>query len=157
MAKHSPFHGADSQDHGRLSVEDRSKHFREENLYVSVGLLGPYCKKEMELWARPPVLTPSFTGEPQLSSYRRRFQTGENREKLAVPWSELQAGWKILKNCTHFLLGPSFRKSNDGRITKKRFLFVTVWEPGTGGQDVGTRSSTTRWTQCRTRRCDNEQ
>ena len=34
-----------------------------------------------------------------------------------------------------------FRNSNDGRIKKGTRFSVTVWEPGTGGQDVKTRSS----------------
>ena len=61
------------------------------------------------------------------SSYRRRFRTGENREKLAHMFR---------------LLGV-IRSSNDERITQDKLVFrsVTVWEPGTVGQDVETRSS----------------
>ena len=63
---------------------------------------------------------------------------------------ESQSPWSI---------GPCFATATMKESKKKR-LSVTVWEPGTGGQDVGTRSSrshTRRRTQCRTRRCDNEQ
>ena len=85
--KHSPFHGADSQDHGRLSVRYLPKFSRTKILYTRAGLLGPYCEKSGALWTRPSVLTPvpsqanhSFNHS---SSHRRRFQTGQTPEKLA--------------------------------------------------------------------------
>ena len=34
ICRHSPYHGADSQDHGRLSVEHRSEHSPQENLHT---------------------------------------------------------------------------------------------------------------------------
>ena len=125
----------------------------------------------------------AFTSEPQLSSYRRRYQTGETPEKLAHMFRLLGPCLDtLLTRChTHVgLLGPCFKPGENReniahmldsgvrvppdtpeklafmldsfvRVSqqerwknqKKKLVFrsVTVWEPGTGGEDVKTRSS----------------
>ena len=47
-----------------------------------------------------------------------------------------------------------FRNSNDGRTEKLAFLSVTVWEPGTGGQDVETRVQARTHETTDTLRCE---
>ena len=67
------------------------------------------------------------SGEPQLSSYRRRFHTGETHEKLA------------------HMLNSLVRVSSWVKIGRKLPTCQTLWSVSV---------IWTRWTQCRTRRCD---
>ena len=109
ISKHSPFHGAASQDHGRLVVVPTSKHPPKNLLYTRVGLLGPYCKKKGELAVGTSTPADACAFQANHSSSHRRpeklahmfrllglcFEPGENREK----------------RCTHVrLLGPRVSK-----------------------------------------------
>ena len=111
----------------------RSKHSqRKKNLYTRVGLLDPsVLQKNEELWAHPPVLTP--VPSQAIHSYPL-FAVGSRLVKIVRNWLSYSAPWSV------------FRNSNDQRIKNKQtnklvFLSVTVWEPGTGGQDVETPTS----------------
>ena len=82
--KHSPFHGADSQDHGRLSVGQISKALvRKKLVHTCWAPWSVLQKTSGDLWARPPVLTPVPSQANHNSSRRHRFQTGQTPEKCA--------------------------------------------------------------------------
>ena len=99
-----------------------------QNLFSRRGLLGPLCKRKRELWARPPVLTPVPSWAIHSSP---PVQTG----RLLGPCLEtLLRSWLHVK-----LLGPCFATATMEAPKKLVFLSVTVWEPGTGGQDTETR------------------
>ena len=85
MSEHSPFHGADSQDHGRLSIVGRARiHTSEQkkNLHVLDSLVRT-TKKWGGVVTSNHADACAFISYPQLSSCRRRFQTTETPEKLA--------------------------------------------------------------------------
>ena len=101
IAKHSTFHSADSQDHGRLSVVHRSKVSREKNLYTRIRLLRRHFKKKKELRARTPVLTHLPAQANRNTSRRRWFRTNQSAEKLARMC-------RLLGLCLETLLGIWF-------------------------------------------------
>ena len=119
------------------------------------------CKKNVELWAHPPLLTPMPSqanhSSPHIAVGSRR---GETSEKLAHMFWLLGPCLGPLQRNLHTCGTPwsALRNSNDRRIKKKHSvsglslsgsleLVVRTWK----------HEHTTRWTQCRTRRCDNEQ
>ena len=119
VSKRSPFHGSDSQDHGRLFVGNTSRLSRVKKC-THVSTHADTC---------------ALTSESQHSSRRCRFQTGQTPEKPARVFG-------LLGPCLETLLTPwsVFRNSNDGNV---QTLFL--WEPGTCGHDRSTRSSWSRF------------
>ena len=80
------------------------------------------------LWARPPLLAPV----PSQAIYSSpHIAVGSRRVKIV----------RNLHTCFDSLV---IRNINDERITQNKLVFrsVTVWEPGTGGQDVETQCLT---------------
>ena len=55
-SKHSTLHGADSQDHGRLSVVHTSKQWNKKKHAQTCRTPWSVLEKSRELWARPTVL-----------------------------------------------------------------------------------------------------
>ena len=101
------------QDHGGLSVVHISMHSRETNLNIRVGLLGPYCRRSGELWARPPVLTP----------------VPSHSELQLLPSPSVPDGSDSPETCTHVPTPWSVFRNSNG-LRKKSFLCVTVWSLG---------------------------
>ena len=119
-----------SQDHSRLPDKHVSKHSH-KNLH-SCWTPWPAPRKKRELWARPPVLTPVPS---QATHSSPPIAVGSRREDSLVRVSRHSRETGIHVR----LRGSVFRNSNGGKNRKNAFLSVTVWEPGTGGQDVETR------------------
>ena len=137
------------QDHGRLSVVHNSKHSLEKKTSTHVLDSLVRTTKKGELWARFVRADASTcASDPQLFSYRRRFQMGETLEKLAHMFRLLGPCLETLVRRWHTCFDSLVRVAQQQRWKdqKKKFsLSVTVWEPGTGGQDMGTRSSRSRF------------
>ena len=88
---------------------------KKKNLYTRVGLLGPFALQEKWRAVGKPARADAcaFRSKPQLSSYRRRFHTDENREKTAqmlrTPSSAcLEPLQRSLHTCVR-LLGPCLK------------------------------------------------
>ena len=132
-SKHSPFHGADagSEDHGRLCT-DPSIIVNKTCTHVVDSLL-----RSSKKWGVVGMSTSADAcasiSEPHLSSCRCRFQTGENREKLAHISTPGSSCLETLLRNWHSCWTPwsVFRNSNDER-TQKQLVFrsVTVWSLG---------------------------
>ena len=104
--------------------------------HVLDSLVRPYCKKAV----LKSVPVPTNHSSPPFAVCSRRVK---NREKLAHVFRLLGPCLERLQRNWHSCWVPwsVFRNSNDRRIEKVVFfLSVTVWEPGTGGQDVETQA-----------------
>ena len=71
-----------SQDRGRLPDKHIFQAFAQKLAHVLASLVRT-AKEKGAVGTSTRADACAFTSDPQLSSYRRRFKTGENREKLA--------------------------------------------------------------------------
>ena len=114
----------------------RSKHYRKWNFYTRRGLLGPHHEK----WGAV-----GTSNRADASAFAVRIPRNWH-----ACLDSLVRGFETLLRSLHTRQLPwsVFRNSND-ESKKKKLVFrsVPVWEPGTGGQNVETRSSRSHFPQ----------
>ena len=183
LSKHSPVLGAVSQDHGRLSVVHISNHSNRKTCTHVLDSLVRATKEWEAVGTSTSTDACACAGDPQLCSYRRRFHTEENLEKIAQKFRllgsclELQSFVRKPHTCQtpgsvprdtpeklSFMKDSLVRASQQQRW-KNQDTDSCLSLSGSLGLVVrsghakvrGVVFHTTRWTQCRTRKCVNEQ
>ena len=128
----------------------------EKNSHTCVGLLGPHCRK---WWGAVGTSNRAgayaFTSEPQLSSPRRRFQTGQTPEKLASMFRLLGPCLETLQRKWHTWKTPwpcfATATMKESKKKKNRFSGLSLpgslgawdWWSGRGNTSVGQTHETT--------------
>ena len=139
ISEHSPFHGADSGDHGRVSVGHVSKLSRKKTCTHVSGSLVSSAKNGGDLRAGPTVLTPvPSQANHSCPPPRGRFQTVRLPRNLHACFDSLVGVSRHSRRETVIhvrLLGPCFATVPMKESTK-HICCLPVWEPGTGGQDT---------------------
>ena len=133
---HLPHGCWNSEDHGRLPDKHMSKHSHKPRIYVVESLVRAANEKATRADAC------AFTSNPQLSSCRRRFQTGRLPRNLHTCFDCLgRVSRHSQDNCTHLrLLGPCFATAAMEEPIKKRFFGL----PLSGSQGLEVKTWTTR-------------